>query len=177
MSHRPWAKPAGRLAMDFYFKACHAREEIKRLNIEIHQVATYLRDEDKYLQICEEQICPASPALAYQIRIHYIKQGCLNAHHVLHLLDIVKLPGFSGMIVPGERTQTGVGESRSIPMAKLPSLLVPVSHSPWVGQPSEDNICKQRDSPEDLEEEEEEDEHVEEASEAVLGILEVSEDT
>ncbi|EGO04754.1 hypothetical protein SERLA73DRAFT_44436 [Serpula lacrymans var. lacrymans S7.3] len=97
MSHRPWAMPAGRLAMDFYFKACRACEEIKWLNVEICRVATYLRDEDKYLQICEEQICPASPALAYQIHIHCIKRGRLNAHHVLRLLDIVKLPGFSGM--------------------------------------------------------------------------------
>ncbi|EGN97236.1 hypothetical protein SERLA73DRAFT_161380 [Serpula lacrymans var. lacrymans S7.3] len=148
-----------------YFKACHAHEEIKWLNVEICQVATYLRDKDKYLQICEKQICPASPALAYQIRIHRIERGSFNAHHVCRLLDIAKLLGFSGMIVPGESTQTGTGESGSVPMAKLPSLLVLVSRSPCDGQPSEDSIYEQRDSPEDLEEEEEEDKHVEEASE------------
>jgi hypothetical protein len=33
--HCPWATPAGRLAMDTYFKLLRAREEIDRLNVEI----------------------------------------------------------------------------------------------------------------------------------------------
>jgi hypothetical protein len=43
---RPWTRPAYRLAMDRYFKTLHAREEIKRLNIEIQRVVTWIRDED-----------------------------------------------------------------------------------------------------------------------------------
>jgi hypothetical protein len=31
---RPWAAPAGRFAMDNYFKLIRAQEEIRRLNIE-----------------------------------------------------------------------------------------------------------------------------------------------
>ena len=35
ISQRPWATPAGRLAMDLYFKVQRAHEEIQRLNVEI----------------------------------------------------------------------------------------------------------------------------------------------
>lgn len=39
---RPWARPAGRMAMDLYFKIQRAKEEIDRLNIEIPRVITYI---------------------------------------------------------------------------------------------------------------------------------------
>ena len=53
VSGRPWATPAGRLAMDLYFKIERAREEITRLNVEIRRVATYIRDENHFLQYSE----------------------------------------------------------------------------------------------------------------------------
>ncbi|KAJ7812236.1 hypothetical protein B0H14DRAFT_2275580, partial [Mycena olivaceomarginata] len=39
---KPWTRPAYRLAMDHYFKILCAREEIKRLNIEIRRVVTWI---------------------------------------------------------------------------------------------------------------------------------------
>ncbi|THU84381.1 hypothetical protein K435DRAFT_589530, partial [Dendrothele bispora CBS 962.96] len=39
---RPWSRPRERKAMDRYFKILRAREEIKRLNVEIRCVATFL---------------------------------------------------------------------------------------------------------------------------------------
>ena len=33
--HHPWATPTGRLALDTHFKILRAREELKRLNIEV----------------------------------------------------------------------------------------------------------------------------------------------
>jgi hypothetical protein len=53
---RPWATPAGHLAMDDYFKLLRAKEEILRLNIEIPRLATYMRDEEAYLQVKEEEV-------------------------------------------------------------------------------------------------------------------------
>lgn len=49
MSDRKWATPAGRQAMDTYFKICRAKEEIKHLNIEIQRVITYMHVKDAYL--------------------------------------------------------------------------------------------------------------------------------
>ncbi|KAJ7797083.1 hypothetical protein B0H14DRAFT_2390128 [Mycena olivaceomarginata] len=45
---KPWTRPAYRLAMDHYFKILRAREEIKRLNIEIRRVVTWIRDENRF---------------------------------------------------------------------------------------------------------------------------------
>ncbi|KAI6013128.1 hypothetical protein BKA83DRAFT_4466258 [Pisolithus microcarpus] len=43
ISSQPWASPTGRLAVNTYFKLCQAEEEVICLNVEIHQVATYLK--------------------------------------------------------------------------------------------------------------------------------------
>jgi hypothetical protein len=64
---KPWATPAGRLAMDGYFKLLRAKEEIVRLNVEIPRLATYMRDEEAYLQLKEKEVKATNPALAYQI--------------------------------------------------------------------------------------------------------------
>ena len=42
VQHRPWATPAGCLALDTHFKIIQACEEIERLNIEVRRVATHL---------------------------------------------------------------------------------------------------------------------------------------
>ncbi|KAJ7151899.1 hypothetical protein C8R43DRAFT_1087929 [Mycena crocata] len=53
---RPWTRPAYRLAMDRYFKILRAREEIKRLNVEIPRVITWIRDEDHFLRRREAEM-------------------------------------------------------------------------------------------------------------------------
>ena len=109
IQHRPWATPAGRLAMDTHFKLLRAREEIDRLNVEIRRVATHLRDEDHYLRACEEISRLTDPALARQISVHRMLRGRFKAHHQHCLQSIAKMPGFTGTIVPGECMDTGDG--------------------------------------------------------------------
>jgi len=70
---RPWATPAARLAMDQSFKIRCAKEEIKWLNIEIRHFATYMCDEDAYLQLKESCIKLSNPPLANQIVIHHME--------------------------------------------------------------------------------------------------------
>ena len=64
---RLWATPAGRLAMDNYFKVLRAEEEILRLNVEIPRLDTYIRDEDVYMLSKEIEITPTDPGLANQV--------------------------------------------------------------------------------------------------------------
>ncbi|KAF8523540.1 hypothetical protein BU17DRAFT_74962 [Hysterangium stoloniferum] len=82
ISHKLWATPAGRLAMDLYFKIQHACEEINRLNIEKN---TRLLD----------------PQIAHQIWLHSMVHGHFTSYHKCRLCDIASLAGFSGSIVPG----------------------------------------------------------------------------
>jgi hypothetical protein len=114
ISDRPWATPAGRLAMDLYFKIERAREEITRLNVEIRRVATYIRDEDHFLRYWETQTRTTDPRLAVHINLHRLERGRFNAYHQRRLRDIARLNGFSGNILPGTSIATGAGESASV---------------------------------------------------------------
>jgi hypothetical protein len=114
ISHKPWATPAGRLAMDLYFKIQHAREEIDWLNIEVRRVATYIRDETRYLRNAEKNARSSDPRIAYQIWSYRMVRECFTSHHKRWLRDIANLAGFSGSIVPGRSIQDGKGESASV---------------------------------------------------------------
>ncbi|KAI5985791.1 hypothetical protein EDD15DRAFT_2131904, partial [Pisolithus albus] len=110
VSQRPWAHPTACFALGTYFKVCRAEEEIKRLNIEIHQVITYMCDEEHFLRTCEEKIS----------NLH----SQSNGSHLKRLHDIAMLPGFSGTLIPGVSALKGPGESNSGPAIIIPSSLL-----------------------------------------------------
>ncbi|KAJ7065955.1 hypothetical protein B0H15DRAFT_761915, partial [Mycena belliarum] len=111
---QPWAKPAGRLAMDVHFKLLRAEEEIERLNLEIPRFVTYMRDEAAFLRrevarIREEH----GDELAHQVECYRMRQGRFNDIHRERLAKLAKVPGFSGSLQPGtavdkQRTRGGV---------------------------------------------------------------------
>jgi hypothetical protein len=114
ISHCPWAMPAGRLAMDLYYKISHVWEEMDWLNIEVCCVVTYLCDEDQYLRYMEEKTGASNPALAHQIQLHRLLHGRFHSHHQQRLRDISQLPGFSGDIRPGTSEKNEMGEAASV---------------------------------------------------------------
>ncbi|KAG1785400.1 uncharacterized protein HD556DRAFT_1435129 [Suillus plorans] len=148
ISQRLWATPSGRHAMDLYFKMCHAREEIKCLNVEIRHVATYLQDERHYLEECEILLHTLHPGLAHQVQILRNMHGRFLDYHCQRLQDIAGLPGFSRTLLPGQALHNSPGESASSPG-------------------DEDGL-------EDLEEEEDDEQLAEEESHTLQDILEVS---
>lgn len=114
ISSRPWTTPAGRLAMDLYFKISAARVEIERLNVEVKRVATYIQDEDHFLRWAEVNAREENPTIAHQIRLHRMIRGRFKGYHKRRLQDIARLEGFSGDIRPGISAETGRGESASV---------------------------------------------------------------
>ncbi|THU80237.1 hypothetical protein K435DRAFT_823707 [Dendrothele bispora CBS 962.96] len=98
---RPWSRPRERKAMDRYFKILRAREEIKRLNIEIRRVATFLQDEDVFLQRHETELAADNPALSHQIQLYRRRRGRYNANLWSRLIKVTKLPGFTGTLLRG----------------------------------------------------------------------------
>jgi hypothetical protein len=166
ISHRVWATPAGRLAMDHYFKICRAKEEISRLNVEIRRVATYLRDEDRYLCTCENQVREFNPQLAHQVALHRMERGRFNAHHLRRLTQISQLSGFTGSILPGESIDTGPGASASNPTIQPPVI---VHHDVEQGV-----MHVEEDTVEDLEEDQGADDSDEEISRAIYDLLRIS---
>lgn len=167
ISHHPWATPAGRLAMDLYYKISRAREEVDRLDIEVRRVATYLRDEHRYLRYMEDKVRTSNPAIAHQIRLHRLLRGRFHSHHKRRLRDIARLPGFSGDIRPGVSEKTGKGESASVwEMLKLT-------------EDDDDDLMEENASPEDqqeADEEEEAEEAEEELVQRLTSVLTISHD-
>ncbi|KAI5990768.1 hypothetical protein EDD15DRAFT_2369543 [Pisolithus albus] len=170
VSQRPWAHPTARFALDTYFKVCRAEEEIKRLNIEIRRVITYMHDEEHFLRTCEEKISNVHPALGHQVSQRRKLHSQFNGSHLKHLHDIAMLPGFSGTLIPGVSALKGPGESNSEPAIVIPSGLLAPVHPP----PSQILYQNALDSIQDLEEEEEVECEAEEASHALQDVLEVS---
>ncbi|KAG6327601.1 hypothetical protein ID866_11488 [Astraeus odoratus] len=165
ISDKPWASPTARSALDMYFKSCCAQEEITQLNIEVRRFVTYLQDEDRYLHDCEMVLLSSSPALAYQVRILHNIHRRFNELHVNCLLDIARLPGFSGMLIPSKSTKDELGSP-----AGLISVTVPAFTTVYMSL----EIPLGEDTPDDLGEEQEEEETSEECVCMLEDVLQVT---
>lgn len=98
---RPWTRRSYRLAMDSYFKILRAREEIKRLNIEIKRLVTWIDDEDLFLRKKEEEHKESDPALAFQISVYRQRRARSDTNHMHRFWALAKTPGFTGSVEPG----------------------------------------------------------------------------
>ncbi|KAF8143976.1 hypothetical protein K438DRAFT_1922403 [Mycena galopus ATCC 62051] len=98
---RPWTRQNYRVAMDSYFKILRAREEIKRLNIEIKRVVTWINDEDLFLRKEEDKYRESDPALAVQILRYRLRRARSDTNHMHRFWTLAKLPGFTGSVSPG----------------------------------------------------------------------------
>jgi hypothetical protein len=108
---RPWTRPAYRLAMDRYFKILRAREEIRRLNVEIPRVVTWIRDENRVLRRKEaelssaegktEEEADADQGMAVQVRLYRERRGRFDDTHMRRFWALAKTPGFTGSVMPG----------------------------------------------------------------------------
>ncbi|KAJ7857365.1 hypothetical protein B0H13DRAFT_2237717 [Mycena leptocephala] len=99
---KPWTRPSCRHAMDRYFKILRAKEEIARLNIEIHRVVTWICDEDEYLRSREsEEEAAGELAAAALIRKHRMERGRFDTEHMERFVKLSKKRGFTGHITAG----------------------------------------------------------------------------
>ncbi|KAJ7190918.1 hypothetical protein GGX14DRAFT_381613 [Mycena pura] len=134
--NEPWAKPSGRIAMDMYFKIERAGETIKRLNIQIKRLITYIRDEDDCLRRAEVSVRESEgEAMAHQVHLYRMRQGRFHDEHRHRLYTLRKVPGFSGSLEPG----TPINKER-LPVAG--AVLVPpraLSPPPEPGPDSDDS--------------------------------------
>ncbi|KAG1721163.1 hypothetical protein EDD22DRAFT_983130 [Suillus occidentalis] len=125
---------------------CQASEEILHLNIEICHMATYLRDEEVYLTGCQKQLQSMHPALTHQVGVHHNICARFTSYHLWRLHKISALPGFTGLIAPGESVKEGPGAAASVAAMCIPAKLLPVG--PTMMEEGEDEVLQ------DLEEEE-----------------------
>ncbi|KAJ7626003.1 hypothetical protein FB45DRAFT_677524, partial [Roridomyces roridus] len=112
---RPWTRPAYRLQMDAYFKIQRAKEEIKRLNVEIPRVITWIRDENRELKEKEAALRRSGgktpdearwdQALAVQVRLYRDRRGRFDSSHLERFQKLAGNPGFTGSLLPGRSVE------------------------------------------------------------------------
>ncbi|TFK59095.1 hypothetical protein BDN72DRAFT_781218 [Pluteus cervinus] len=100
---QPWATATSRKLLDQYFKIQRAKEERKRLDIEIRRVITYIQDENKFLVAKEAEVKLTNPALAHQIALRRNERSRFDQTHLRRFQTLLKMPGFTGTLIPGLR--------------------------------------------------------------------------
>ncbi|KAJ3499863.1 hypothetical protein NLJ89_g10044 [Agrocybe chaxingu] len=110
-----WAQPANREGMVLYFGLQRAKEEIRRLNIEIRRLLTFLYDDhvDHYRAIAENIIL--RPDLAHEISLRWEYRQRIHERIVKRLLLTSRLKGFTGSLFHGRREGRDPALNEGIP--------------------------------------------------------------
>jgi hypothetical protein len=95
--------------MNTYFKICRAREEIKRLNVEIPRLRTFMRDEELFLQTRARDLAETDPHISFQIQRLYQQRTLVNNQHRLKFQSLFRLDGFSGSKIEGKHEGPALG--------------------------------------------------------------------
>ena len=173
VSKLPWASPMARRATDLHFKMCRAKEEIRRLNIEIRRLITYIHDEERYLRECENQLKTLHPGLAHQVSQSNVR-GRFTLKHLKRLRDIAALPGFSGTLVVGESIRKVQGESSSNASVCLPTRM---SRDSSMDATDFSRSIDVTDTQNDLEDEQDAEDLAEDVLRAFDDVLHIAEDS
>ncbi|KAJ7853298.1 hypothetical protein B0H14DRAFT_2354415, partial [Mycena olivaceomarginata] len=99
----PWTQPARREAMVLHYGIKRAKEEVRRLNVEIKRLLTFLIDEhvDYYRAISANLI--VNPPLATELQKRW-RHACRVSGSICRRIALTsRLVGFSGSIFPGTR--------------------------------------------------------------------------
>jgi hypothetical protein len=105
---KPWAQPANREMSMTYFKVVRSKEEIIRLNVEIHRLAAWVDYDEKQIVEAEEKFQDASSdGLAAEMRLLYAERHRVNNIHRQTLCKIYKLDGYSDQMPEGRIQEEG----------------------------------------------------------------------
>ncbi|KAF8179785.1 hypothetical protein K438DRAFT_1977146 [Mycena galopus ATCC 62051] len=108
----PWALSAGHAAMDQHYKMLRADEEIRRLNLEIPRLVTYIADERDFLVYHETHLREeGNEVLAHQVRRQRMDCERFDAVHMDQLIRLSKEAGFTASLSCG----VSVSQERRIP--------------------------------------------------------------
>jgi hypothetical protein len=100
---RIWAQPSYRVVMAYYFKMKCAREETKRLNVEITRLRTFIRDDSALHSQAIKTLQVTDPGLATVLSHWWKLQAQVNRVHLARLDATARLPGYTGAIGCGVR--------------------------------------------------------------------------
>lgn len=113
-----WANPANRDAMVLYFAIKRAKEEIRRLNVEIRRTLTFMMDDHvDYLRAIRANLMGA-PHLAHELAEQWRERTAINTSIAARFRQTGHLKGFSGSLFPGLRIgrDESINDSEELPL-------------------------------------------------------------
>ncbi|HEV7736255.1 MAG TPA: hypothetical protein VGO47_02640 [Chlamydiales bacterium] len=110
VQQQPWSRAAEQEARTIYYKIQRANEEVSCLNVEVRQLQTYMRNEERFMACGVEQIRENDPALASQLENKLTHLQALNKVHYARISQIHQLSYFSGLRTCGIREGTTAEE-------------------------------------------------------------------
>jgi len=164
----PWAKGPGRAAMDQHFDLLGAKEEIRKLDVEIQRFVTFMRDDEAIVRHHERRLRrEGNVELAHQVWLYGRETSRFNAGHRRKLANLAKAPGCTAVMVPG----VAVSAELRIPTEGVPSR---DDDDEPMTDASPDNASPEGDQEEEEEEEEEEEVDEEAVADCVEAIYRVT---
>lgn len=100
---KPWAKPLAREVSVIYFKLERAKEEVKRLNVELKRLTTYMTEEEAFLHHHCLRLTSDDPLLSLQVHLKLTRFEYVNGLHRAKIATIEAMDGFSGDTSIGRR--------------------------------------------------------------------------
>ncbi|KAG2117740.1 hypothetical protein DEU56DRAFT_874074 [Suillus clintonianus] len=98
-----WANPSYRHASTQHLAHQRAKEEIRRLNVEVGRLCTKIRDNALDYPRAIAQLELDNPPLAAHLQCWWQWLRSANGRHLWRIDQILRLPGYSGPMSPGTR--------------------------------------------------------------------------
>ena len=93
---KPWARAAERETSAAFFKLERAKEELVRLKVEVHRLATYMETEERCIRAGLQVLSSTRPYLAHQLGKVWRSMSAQFVTHRRRFATIERLDGFEG---------------------------------------------------------------------------------
>lgn len=94
---KAWVRPACREASVKYYKLCRAREEVKRLNLEVRRLQVSIDTEITHTVKVLEEISTQNPLLGIELKRRWRARSLINNLHLCKLAELRDQVYFTGM--------------------------------------------------------------------------------
>ena len=94
---KAWVRPACREASVKYYKLCRAREEVKRLNLEVRRLQVSINEEITHTLKVLEEISAQNPLLGIELKRRWRSRSLICNVHLRKLAELRNQVYFTGM--------------------------------------------------------------------------------
>ena len=95
-SHEKWTKQVHREAAIKFFKLCRAREEIRRLNVEVRRLEFSMQTESNKVTVMLRTLATEDPPLASELQRQWKYRSSVNDVHRNRLAELRTMSYFTG---------------------------------------------------------------------------------